>query len=169
MAMNQGYEPIVRAKDFLTGIMVKRKGETVTRIAMTGPDTWPGLMGLHLIAERKLGTPAMVETVKNQDAVTFLLKQGAVQAGVLGTKIANTMIATGKYEAWHPLTSTPGFTFLLHEKLMAKYADPIGQTMLSLPPAAINGLQALIPATIKQFVPCGEQDYDILKKIVNNT
>lgn len=168
-AMQHGYEPIVRAKDFLTGAMIKRKDKTVTRIAMPGPDSWPGVMGLHLIAERKLGTPSMVETVKNQDAVIFLLKQGAVQAGVLGTKMANTMIATGQYEAWYPLTSTPGFTLLLHEKLMAKYAEPISQTMLALSPAAIDGLQALIPATIKQFVPCGEQDYNVLKKIVVNT
>ncbi|WP_157662726.1 phosphate/phosphite/phosphonate ABC transporter substrate-binding protein [Sulfuriferula sp. AH1] len=164
-AMQHGYEPVVRVKDFLTGMLIKRKGETVTRIAMTGPDSWPGAMGLYLIAERKLGTPAMVETVKNQDAVVFLLKQGAVQAGVLGTKIANNMIATGQYEAWFPLTSTPGFTLLMHQKLMAKYAEPISQTMLSLSAPAINGLQTLIPATIKQFVPCGRQDYEILKKI----
>lgn len=166
MAMQHGYEPIVRVKDFLSGVMIKRKGETVKKVAMTGPDSWPGAMGLHLIAEHKLGATVSVETVKTQEAVVFLLEQKAAQAAVLGTKKAESMIATGKYEVWYPLTSTPGFTLMLHEKLMTKYAEPISQTMLSLSAPAIDGLQTLIPATIKQFVPCGRQDYEILKKIV---
>lgn len=169
VAMQHGYEPVVRSKDYLSGVMIKRKGETVKRIAMTGADSWPGLMGRYLLAERKLGPSSMIESVKNQEAVVFLLEQKAVQAGVLATYKANAMIATGQYEAWYPLTSTPGFTLLLHNKLMAKYAEPVSQTMLSLPAPAIDGLQTLIPATIKQFVPCGRQDYEILKKIVAAT
>ena len=165
-AMQQGYEPVARVKDFLTGMMIKRKGEVVKRVAMTGVDSWPGLMGRYLLTEHKLNLTTSVETVKNQEAVAFLLDQKAVQAGVLATPKANAMIATGQYEAWYPLTSTPGFTLLLHSKLMAKYGAPMGQTMLTLSAPAIDGLQALIPIPIKQFVPCGRQDYEILKKIM---
>lgn len=168
-AMSQGYQPIVRVKDFLSGLLIKRKGVAVNKIAMTGTDSWPGVMGRYVIKQYKLGPASMVETVKNQEAVSFLLEQKVVQAGVLATKRAEAMIATGQYEVWYPLTSTPGFTLMLHDKLMAKYAEPISQTMLSLSAPAIEGLQTLIPATIKQFVPCGKQDYEILKQILEVT
>lgn len=164
-AMQHGYKPLVRLKDFLSGVMIKRKGETVKRIAMTGSDSWPGAMGRYLMAQHKLDPVSMIEPVNNQDAVVFLLEQKVVQAGVLAIRKANSMVATGKYEIWYPLTSTPGFTLLLHDKLMAKYAEPISQTMLSLGTPAIDGLQRLMPANIRQFVPCGAQDYEILKQI----
>ena len=165
-AMQHGYEPVVRAKEFLSGVMIKRKGEAVKRIAMTSPDSWPGLMGRQLVAEHKLGPASMIETVKNQEAIVYLLDRGVVQAGAFITVHANRLIATGKYEAWYPLTSTPGFTVLVHDKLAAKYGSAITQTMLSLPAPAIDGLQTLIPSAIKQFVPCSKLDYAALAKAV---
>lgn len=165
-AMEQDYQPIVRVKDFLSGVVIKRKGVAVNKIAMTGPDSWPGVMGRYVIKQHKLGPTTIIETVKNQEAVVFLMEQKVAQAGVLSTKKAEAMIATGQYEIWYPLTSTPGFTLMLHNKLMAKYGEPISQTMLSLSTPAIDGLQTLIPAMIKQFVPCGKQDYEMLKQIL---
>ena len=165
-AMQAEYEPVVRVKDFITGMVIKRKGEIVKRIAMTPADTWPGLMGRQLLAERKLGSIVTVDTVGTQDVVKYLLEQKTVQAGVMITPNAKAMLATGQYEVWYPLNSTPGFTVLLHNKLMGKYAESIRQTMLSLSAPAINGLQTLIPAPIKQFVLCNRQDYELLEKTV---
>jgi len=165
-AMQHGYQPLVRVRELAAGVLVKRKGQPVTRIGITEPDSWLGAMGRIVIAEHKSGVPAMLETVKTQDAVVFLLEQKAVQAGVLRTEKANSLIATGAYEAWYPLPTSPDFTVLIHDKLAANYAEPVRQTMLSLSVTAIDSLQAAIHVPIKQFVPCGKQDYAVLAKAV---
>ncbi|MDR3391729.1 MAG: hypothetical protein P4L77_08335 [Sulfuriferula sp.] len=165
-SMQHGYQPLVRVKDLATGMLVKRKGAQVIRIGITQPDSWLGAMGQNLVAERKLGPPSMLETVKTQDAVVFLLQQKVVEAGVLRTEKANQLIATGEYEAWYPLPTSPDFTVLIHDKLAATYAETVRQTLLALPVAAINSLQESIHVPVKQFVPCVRQDYAALAKAI---
>ena len=165
-AMQYGYQPLVRVKELATGVLVKRKGQQVARIGITEPDSWLGAMGRNVIAEHQLGTPAMLETVKTQDAVVYLLEQKAVQAGVLRTEKASKLIATGEYEAWDPLPVSPDFTVLIHQKLAANYAETVRQTMLTLPAAVTSSLQEAIHVPIKQFVTCSKQDYAVLAKAI---
>ncbi|WP_157662725.1 PhnD/SsuA/transferrin family substrate-binding protein [Sulfuriferula sp. AH1] len=165
-AMQYGYQPLVRVRDLATGMLVRRKGQTVTSIGITEPDSWLGAMGQNVIAERKLATSAMLQTVKTQDAVAFLLEQKAVQAGVLRTEKANRMIATGEYEAWYPLPASPDFTVLIHDKLAASYAESVRKTLLSLPAAAVDSLQKAIHVPVNQFVSCGKQDYAVLAQAI---
>ena len=124
-AMQQGYQPLVRVRELATGVIVKRKGEAVKRIGTTEVDSWLGAMGQNVIAEHYPNAKTMFETVKTQDAVVYLLQQGVVQAGILRTEKANKLIATGNYEVWYPLPSSPDFTVLINDKLAAKYADAV--------------------------------------------
>ena len=165
-AMQYGYQPLVRVKDLATGLLVKRKGSQVMRIGIMEFDSWLGAMGRNVIAEHKLGSPAMLETVKTQDAVVSLLEQKAVQAGVLRTEKASKLIATGEYEAWDTLPVSPDFTVLIHDKLVANYGEIVRQTMLNLPVAAVNNLQAAIHVPVKQFVDCTKKDYAALAKAI---
>lgn len=165
-AMQHGYQPLVRVRDLATGMLVKRKGQTVTSIGITEPDSWLGAMGQNVISERKLIAPAMLQTVKTQDAVAFLLQQKVVQAGVLRTEKADKMIATGEYEAWYPLPTSPDFTVLIHDKLAANYAESVRKTLLSLPAAAVDSLQKAIHVPVNQFIACDKQDYAALAKAI---
>lgn len=165
-AMQHGYQPLVRVRDLATGMLVKRKGEAVTSIGMTQLDSWLGAMGQNVILERQLVAPAMIQTVKTQDAVVFLLQQKVVQAGVLRTEKANKMIATGEYEAWYPLPTSPDFTVLIHDKLAASYAEIVRKTLLSLPAAAVDSLQKAIHVPVNQFIACNKQDYAALAKAI---
>jgi hypothetical protein len=126
---------------------------------MTEAESWLGAMGANLVAQRKLVPPNMLEIVKTQDAVVYLLQQKAVQAAVLRSEKANKLIATGEYELWYPLASTPDMTLLVHDKLASSHAEPLRQAMLSLPVEAINGLQEVVHVPIKRFVVCNKQDY----------
>ena len=164
--MEHGYQPLVRVKALATGVLLKRKGQQVTRIGITEPDSWLGAMGRNVIAENKLALPAMLETVKTQGAVVYLLEQKAVQAGVLRTEMANKLIATGEYETWYPLPATPDFTMLIHDKLAANYAEPIRQAMLNLSAATIDSLQQAVHISINQFVSCSKSDYLALAKAI---
>lgn len=167
-AMQHGYQPLVRIRDMASGVLIKTKGQTVTRIGMTEPDSWLGAMGANLVTKHKLATPSMLEIVKTQDAVVYLLQQKAVQAAVLRTERANKLIATGEYEIWQPLVKTPDLTLLIHDKLAAHYAESTRQAMLTLPANAIEALQAVIHVPIKQFVPARKEDYAELSAIVSH-
>lgn len=164
--MQHGYQPLVRVRELATGVLLKRKGQQVARIGITEPDSWLGAMGKNVIAEHVSASPAMLETVKTQDAVVYLLEQKAVQAGVLRTEKANKLLATGEYEVWYPLPTSPDFTVLIHDKLVANYAESARKTLLSLPAAAVNSLQEAIHVPVNQFVPCAKQDYAALAKAI---
>lgn len=164
--MQNGYQPLVRVRELATGMLIKRKGEQVTHIGITEPDSWLGAMGRDVIAEHKSGSQVILNTVKTQDAVVFLLEQKVAQAGVLRTEKANKLIATGEYEAWYALPASPDFTVLIHDKLANKYADLVRLSMLSLSVTAINSLQTAIHVPIKQFVPCSKQEYVVLAKVI---
>lgn len=166
-AMQQGYQPLVRVRELATGVIVKRKGEAVKHISITEMDSWLGAMGQNVIAEHYPNAKAMFETVKTQDAVVYLLQQGVVQAGVLRTEKANKLMATGNYEVWYPLPSSPDFTMLINDKLVAKYADVVRQVMLTLPAPAIKSLQSAIHVPINQFVSSAKPDYAALAKAVS--
>jgi hypothetical protein len=158
-AFQHGYQPLVRIQDMASGALIKRKGQAVTRIGITEHDSWLGAMGMDLIAQHKLVASNMLEVVKTQDAVVYLLQQKVVQAAVLRSEKANKLIATGEYELWYPLASTPDLTLLIHDKFASNYAEPLRKAMLDLPADAINGLQEVIHVPIKQFVTCTKQDY----------
>lgn len=165
-ALQHGYQPLVRIQDMASGALIKRKGQVVTRIGMTEADSWLGAMGANLVAQHKLVAPSMLEIVKTQDAVVYLLQQKAVQAAVLRSEKANKLIATGEYELWYPLAATPDLTLLIHNKLVASYAEPLRQAMLDLPVDAINGLQEVIHVPIKRFVVSNKQDYVTLSGLL---
>lgn len=165
-ALQHGYQPLVRIQDMSSGALIKRKGQAVTRIGMTEPSSWLGAMGASLVAKNKLVPPNMLEIVKTQDAVVYLLQQKVVQAAVLRSEKANKLIATGEYELWHELVKTPDLTFLVHDKLAALYAEPLKQAMLTLPANAIKGLQEVIHVPIKQFVATSKQDYAALSGLL---
>lgn len=161
-ALQHGFQPLVRIQDMASGMIIKRKGQAVSRIGITEHDSWLGALGMNLIAQRKLMPSNMLEVVKTQDAVVYLLQQKTVQAAVLRSEKANKLIATGEYELWYPLASTPDLTLLIDDKFAPGYAEPLRKAMLDLPASAIAGLQEVIHVPIRQFVSCNRQDYEPL-------
>lgn len=51
--LDNGYTPIARVKDPLTGALVRAKGATVTTVAMAEKESWPDVMGRYVLKRNK--------------------------------------------------------------------------------------------------------------------
>lgn len=160
-AIDKGYSPIARVKDLLGIVLVRRKGATVTSIALTEKQSLPDVLGRHVLKQKN--ESATIFNVKTQQDVILALQRDYAQAGGLGPKPAKALLENGKYEVWYRLPISPGFTLVASNHLSEGDKNKIRAAIESLSPEIIAKLQKAIIAKVGSFVDEKGADYKTLE------
>lgn len=161
-ALGKGYVPIVRVKDKITVMLVKRKDAQVSSIALTERESLPDVMGRYVLKAQ--GENARIFNLRSQEDVVLALERNYAQAGGLGPKIAKALIERGEFEAWHPLPSAPGFSLVGNKSLGADSIKRLRETASRIDPAVIAQMQKVFVAKLGGFVPDDGADLQVLKE-----
>lgn len=164
--LEHDYSPVARVRDQATGVLVRRKGETVSAVALTEKESWLDVMARHTLKQNKIDV-AKVFNFKTQDDVVLAMQRGYAQAGSLRSKLADQMIAKGEYESWYPLPTTPDFTLMASNRLSEAERSALGRAAVALSQAAVQSLQKTIHSKVTGFVVDKEADYKIIKQALS--
>ena len=162
--LDNGYMPIARVKDPITGAIVRRKGVTVTTVALTEKESWPDVMSRHTLKRNKVEVELL--NLKTIEDVILAMERDHAQAGGLGTKFANELIAKGTHEVWYPLPATPGFTLMASDRLTEGEQNRLGAAAVALKPELIQTMQKVIGGKVAGFVIDKQADYKTIKQAV---
>lgn len=163
--LDHDYSPIARVRDQATGVLVRRKGATVTAVALTEKESWLDVMARHTLTRNKI-EQVKIYNFKTQEDVVLSMQRDYAQAGSLRSKAANELVAKGDYEVWHPLPTTPDFTLMASNRLSAAERDQLGAAAVELSPAAIKQLQQTIHSKVTGFVIDKAADYQTIKQAI---
>ena len=164
--LDNGYSAIARVKDPITGALVRRKGATVTTVAMAEKESWPDVMGRFVLKRNK--HEAEFINLKTQEDVVLAMEKGFAQAGALGTKFAKDLVAKGEYEIWYPLPATPGFSLMASDRLTDSEKDKLAAAAVSLSPQIIQNMQKVFVSKLVSFVNDKQADYKMLREAVRS-
>jgi hypothetical protein len=164
--LDYDYSPIARVRDQATGVLVRRRGATVTAVALTEKESWLDVMARHTLKRNKTDSVKILN-FKTQDDVALAMQRDYAQAGSLRTKLANEMIEKDEYELWHPLPTTPDFTLMASNRLNAAEQNRLGAAAVALSPDAIQTLQKTIHSKVTGFVIDKEADYKVIKQAIS--
>ncbi len=163
-AFNKGYTPIARVKDLISVVLVRRKGATVTTVALTEKESLPDVLGRHIL-KQKNENPTIFN-VKTQEDVILAMERNYAQAGGLGGKPAKALVEKekDKYEIWYPLPASPGFTLVASNELSEEDRNKLRAAVISLKPEIIQELQKAIVAKLGSFVDEKGADFKMLEQ-----
>ena len=164
--LDNGYTPVARVKDPLTGALVRIKGAAVTTVAMAEKESWPDVMGRYVLKRNKQDVQFL--NFKTQEDVILAMENGYAQAGALGPKLAKDLLAKGAHEVWYPLPATPGFTLMAGERLSDSQKDKLGAAAVALDQQTILTMQKVFVSKIASFVDDKQADYKVLKEAVRS-
>ena len=162
--LDNGYVPIARVKDPITGALVRLKGATVTTVAMAEKDSWPDLMGRFVLKRNKQDVQFI--NLKTQEDVVLAMEKGFAEAGALGGKFVKDLVAKGTHEVWYPLPATPGFSLMASDRLTEHERNRISAAAVGLHPQTIQTMQKVFVSKIASFVNDKQADYKTLKQAV---
>ncbi|MBU1222650.1 MAG: phosphate/phosphite/phosphonate ABC transporter substrate-binding protein [Gammaproteobacteria bacterium] len=163
--LDHDYSPIARVRDQATGVLVRRKGATVSAVALTEKESWLDVMARHTLRKNKIDG-LKIYNFKTQDDVALSMQRDYAQAGSLRSKLADALVAKGEYEIWHPLPTTPDFTLMASNRMSATEQNRLGAAAVALSPAAIQSLQQTIHSKVTGFVIDKEADYKTIKQAI---
>lgn len=161
-ALDNNYIPVARVRDQATGVLVRRKGATVSSVALTEKESWLDVMSRYTIDNNNQAGSRKFN-LKTQDEVVLAMQRDFAQAGSLRTKLADELVAKGEHEVWFPLPKTPDFTLLASNRLGAAERDKLGAAAAGLGEGAIQSLQKTIHSKVTGFVVDKEADYKTIK------
>lgn len=164
--LDNGYTPIARVKDPLTGALVRIKGATVTTVAMAEKESWPDVMGRFVLKRNKQDVQFL--NFKTQEDVILAMENGYAQAGALGPKPTKELLAKGMHEVWYPLPATPGFTLMAGNSLSESQKDKLGAAAVALDQQTILTMQKVFVSKIASFVDDKQADFTTLKQAVRS-
>ncbi len=159
--LDNGYTPLARVKDPITGAVVRLKGATVKTVAMAEKASWPDVMGRYVLKHNKQEVEFL--NLKTQEDVVLAMENGYAQAGAIGTKLVKELLAKGTHEVWYPLPATPGFTLMASEHLNESEQNKIGNAAVALSTQVILTMQKVFLSKIAGFVVDKQADYKTLK------
>ena len=162
--LDNGYTPVARVKDPISGALVRRKGVEIKTVALTEKESWPDVMARFVLKRKKENVEII--NLKTIEDVILAMERGHAQAGALGTKFANELLAKGTHELWYPLPPTPGFTLMASDRLNENEQNKIGTAAVALKPEIIQAMQKVIGGKVTGFVIDKQADYKILKLAV---
>ena len=162
--LDNGYTAIARVKDPLTGAIVRVKGATVTTVAMPEKESWADVMGRFTLKRNKQEVQFI--SLKTQEDVILAMDNSYAQAGVLGSKLTQELLAKGMHEVWYPLPATPGFTLMASNRLTGSEQDKLGAAAVALNPQVIQTMQKVFVSKIASFVIDKQADYKTIKQAV---
>ena len=159
--LDNGYVPLARVKDPISGAIVRRKGVTVKTVALTEKESWPDVMSRFVLKRNKQDVEII--NLKTIEDVILAMEHDHAQAGGLGTKFANELLAKGTHEVWYPLPPTPGFTLMASDRLTENEQSRIGAAAVALKPELVKSMQKVIGGKVTGFVIDKQADYKTLK------
>lgn len=160
-ALDNNYSPVARVRDQASGMLIRRKGAEIRKVALTEKESWLDVMGRYTLKRNKPGVEML--NLKTQEDVALAIEQDLVQAGSLRSSAANKLIEKGNFEVWYPLPATPDFTIVANNQLGETRKDKLGAAAAALTPAAIESLQKTIHSKVTGFVVDKQADYKIIK------
>lgn len=163
--LDKDYSPVARVKDRASGVLIRRKGEEVTTVALTEKESWLDVMGRYTLKRNHTGA-LKVYNFKTQEAVSLALERNHAQAGSLRSKAADALLAKGGFEVWHPLPATPDFTLMASNRFSQSDRDKLGATAAALNEKIIESLQKTIHSKVTGFVVDKEADYKMIKTAI---
>lgn len=164
--LDNGYTPVARVKDPITGALVRTKGAVVTTVAMAEKESWPDVMGRYVLKRNKQDVQFL--NFKTQEDVILAMENGYAQAGALGPKPTKELLAKGAHEVWYPLPATPSFTLMVGERLSDSQKDKLGAAAVALDQQTILTMQKVFVSKIASFVNDKQADYKVLKDAVRS-
>lgn len=164
--LDNGYAPIARVKDPLTGAVVRAKGANVKTVAMAEKESWPDVMGRYVLKRNKQDVQFL--NFKTQEDVILAMENGYAQAGALGPKPTRELLAKGMHEVWYPLPATPGFTLMAGAHLSESQKNKLGAAAVALDQQTILTMQKVFVSRIASFVDDSQADYKVLKEAVRS-
>lgn len=163
IALDHDYSPVARVQDEATGMLVRLKGAPIRAVALTEKASWLDVMGRYVLHNLK-EAPEQIFNLATQEEVRLAMERGFAQAGSLREKVAGEMIASGKYEVWHPLPRTPDFTLIANNRLSAQERDRLGAAAAGLSAGDIQSLQKTIHSKVSGFKIDKSADYQTIKQ-----
>lgn len=163
--LDKGYSPVARVKDQASGVLVRRKGVEVTKVALTEKESWLDVMARYTLKRNNPG-PVQYYNFKTQEAVSLAIERNHAQAGSLRSKAADKLLAKGGYEIWHPLPRTPDFTLMASNRLSQAEQNKLGATAVALRADIVEALQKTIHSKVTGFVIDREADYKMIKTAI---
>ncbi|HQT30490.1 MAG: hypothetical protein B7Y50_06365 [Hydrogenophilales bacterium 28-61-11] len=164
-ALDNKYSPVARVRDQATGVLLRRKGATVTTVALTEKESWLDVMARYTL-KRKKESVANFLNLKTQEDVMLAMQRDYAQAGSVRSKLADELVGKGEYEIWYPLPTTPDFTLMASDHLNATEQGRLGAAAVALSPAVIKSLQKTIHSKVTGFVIDQQADYKMIKQAI---
>ena len=161
-AFNKGYSPIARVEDFLKVALLRRKGATVTTVALTEKQSVPDVLARFVIKQN--GENVKYMNVKTQEDVILAMKRNYAQAGGLGGKKAKVLLESGDYEVWYPLPASPGFTLVASDKMSESEKSRLEEAISAIDPRAVAKMQKAFVSKLGQFVADKDAEFKTLQQ-----
>lgn len=150
-AIGKGYVPIVRVKDKINIMLVRRKGVKVASVALTEKESLLDVMGRYVLQSKKENVKLF--NLKSQEDVILAMERNYAQAGALAGQRGKALIEKGTHEVWHPMPPSPGFTLVASKQLSEAERDKLRSAVTAIDPAAVNEMQKVFAAKLGSFVP----------------
>jgi ABC-type phosphate/phosphonate transport system substrate-binding protein len=161
-ALDKGYAPVARVKDFLKVELVRRKGAEVSSVALTEKLSLPDVLGRYVLKNENENVK--IFNLKTQKDVILAMKRNYAQAGGLGGKKAKALVETGDYEVWYPLPPSPGFTLVASDQLDESMKKELENAVSKLDPAVINEMQKVFVSKLGSFVADSDTEFKTLRQ-----
>lgn len=162
-AFNKGYSPIARVENFLQVSLVRRKGATVTTVAVTEKQSVPEVLARLVLNQN--GQKVKFMNVKTQSDVLLAMKRNYAQAGALGGKPAKALLeSSDEYEQWYPLPRSPGFTLVASDKLSESDRAKLERAITGMDPKHIARMQPAFVAKLGSFVADKDAEFKTLQQ-----
>ncbi len=160
-AFNKGYSPIARVEAFIKVVLVRRKGATVTTVALTEKQSVPDVLGRFVLKQNNENVKYM--NVKTQEDVLLAMKRNYAQAGALGGKKAKALLElSDDYEEWYPLPQSPGFMLVASDRLSEEERSKLEVAITSIDPRVVEKMQKAFVSKLGKFVADKDAEFKTL-------
>ena len=161
-AFSKGYSPIARVENFLHVALVRRKGATVTTVAVTEKQSVPEVLARLVLSQNNEQVKFM--TVKTQADVLLAMKRNYAQAGALGGKRAKALLASSdEYEEWYALPRSPGFTLVASDRLSESDRAKLERAITAMDPKHIARMQPAFVSKLGSFIADKDAEFKTLQ------
>lgn len=150
-AIEKGYVPIVRVKDKINFMLVRRKGAQVASVALAEKKSLSDVMGRYVLQSKKENVKFL--NLKSQEDVILAMERNYAQAGVLRAKFGKVLVEKGTHEVWHPLPPAPGFSLVASRQLSGVDRKKLRSAVSTIDPAVVSEMQKVFSAKLGSFVP----------------
>lgn len=159
-AFSKGYSPIARVEAFIKVVLIRRKGATVSTVALTEKQSVPDVLGRFVLKQNNENVKYM--NVKTQADVILAMKRNYAQAGGLSAKKAQALLDSGEYESWYPLPASPGFTLVASDRLSDSEKTKLEDAITSISPKVVEKMQKAFVSKLGKFVADKDAEFKTL-------